>query len=63
MELEPGEDEKEVNECVVKTSSTALNRELTHQQKTTAESGDGEELWLNSFLNAKGIPKLYITDI
>ena len=55
MEIDANNEGKVLPEYSTKSGPATVIRESTHQQKTTAESGDGEELWLPSFLNKKGL--------
>ena len=53
MEIDSSEDAKEFADYPPKYAPAAAAREA-HQQKTTAESGDGDDSWLTSFLSTKG---------
>ncbi len=53
MEIDGTEEGKDLIEYAPKAGPSTIAREVP-QQKTTAESGDGEDSWLTSFLSAKG---------
>jgi len=54
MEID-GSNENLTDEFNGKNRTAPQNWDTTRQQKTAVESGDGDEMWITSFLNQKGI--------